>query len=419
MYFNRYFHIGANCLLLLLLGTVFSLNVIAKDLDFGNYHALLIGNQYYKHQKEWKNLSTPHADVDALAYVLKHDFGFNTRVEKDQNRGQIVDLLEDYKNKLSPRDNLLIYYAGHGHLRQDGGYWIGVEGKKNSRSDWIKYTTISDLLDKNAGMEAKHVLVIADSCYAGAAYRNENFSIKREVDESEAQWIERMVQKRVRKILSSGGEQPVVDQLGNNRHSVFANTLLDQLKQIAREKEIKLTYDLFSSIGPDVHHRTMRYLNDAQAPDYKKIPGTGDQGGDFVFKPLLSQGVWVEDEISALKSPLSTRDQSVYQGKPKTTVLSSRIVRALVLDSHIYKPSDILKLRILTNSSRIRSFALFELIDGKIERVEAKCSKADGIHLKYKIPDNVTRGEYSFEIFVQELGNSEEERHKINFSIVR
>jgi hypothetical protein len=91
-------------------------------------------------------------------------------------------------------------------LRKDGGYWIGVNGKKDSRGDWLHYTTISDLLDKKAGMKAKHVLVIADSCYAGAAYREYNDELKCESDESDAQWIERMVQSHARKILSWGGD---------------------------------------------------------------------------------------------------------------------------------------------------------------------------------------------------------------------
>jgi hypothetical protein len=85
-----------------------------------------------------------------------------------------------------------------------------------------------------------------------------------------------------------GGDQPVLDRMGNDSHSVFANMLLNRLTQIVEKREVKLTQDLFRSIAPEVHERTKRYLPDAQTPEYNTIPGTGDQGADFVFKPILS-----------------------------------------------------------------------------------------------------------------------------------
>jgi hypothetical protein len=307
-------------LIFVALSLIFSTRVIAKYLNLGNYYALLIGNQYYNHKSDWKDLKTPHADIDALAEILKDDFRFNVDIRKDLNRSEIIDLIEDYKAKLLPQDNFLIYYAGHGHLRKDGGYWIGVDGKKNSRGDWLKYTTISDLLDKNAGMKAKHVLVIADSCcYAGAAYREENDTIKKKEDESYYQWIDRLSQTRARIIISSGGEQPVVDHIGDSSsHSIFANELINRLRQIVKEKEVKIAYDLWRSIAPDVHHRTKRYIKNAQTPCYKKIPATGDLGGDFIFNPKSKQRIKVEETKTESKTLLSTRNNFLPKVKIET-----------------------------------------------------------------------------------------------------
>lgn len=402
---------------LLLMSVLLSIHLNAVAVELGDYHALLIGNQNYN-SHDWANLSTPHADVDALGKMLKNNFGFDVLVREDLGRGEIIDLIEDYKLKLTDRDSLLIYYAGHGHMREDGGYWIGVNGKKNSRSDWLKYTTISDLLDNRSGMHAKHVFVVADSCYSGVAYRDNSDISQREPNESDAQWIKRMVETPARIILTSGGNQPVVDQIGNATHSVFASELLNKLALLVSNNKAEIGHDLYRDIAPEVHHRTKRYIRDAQAPEYKRIPGTGDQGGDFLFKPIASQLPEVTSIKNKILSPLATRDQLVsLRNMPKATAIKSRMIRTAILDSHIYMPGDVLKLRLQANSSKIRSFALFDMDKGQTERVEAKFSKENGIYLLYKIPVDVSSGSYSLELFIQELDTSNEERHNITFNV--
>lgn len=137
----------------------------AQDAGTNRYFALLIGNQNYKH---WDKLSTPHKDVDDLAEVLEQHYGYDPdriQVLKDATRDQMFEALEELQHKLTEKDKLLVYYAGHGALKKDGGYWVGIDGQKNRTSKWLHYRRISDLLDVRNGMKAKHVLVIADSCY--------------------------------------------------------------------------------------------------------------------------------------------------------------------------------------------------------------------------------------------------------------
>lgn len=254
----------------------------AQDIDPGRYYALLIANEGYRH---WTPLKTPHEDVDDLAKILRIRYRFadkDIKILKDVTRDDIIDELENLKGRLTARDNLLIYYAGHGKIRDDGGYWIGLDAKKTSRSRWLHHTTISDLIDVENGMSARHVLVIADSCYSGAALREEEFP-KKPLNESRASWLDNLSRKRARTILTAGGVQPVLDRVGTSRHSIFA---LELLRHLNSNQNVLEGSALHGLIKEEVHSRARRQLGrSAQAPEYGRIPGTGHGGGEFLFFP--------------------------------------------------------------------------------------------------------------------------------------
>ena len=252
----------------------------AQDIDFGNYHALLIANEKYRH---WTPLKTPYQDVADLEKILRERYGFKTKIIKDATRNEIVDELEALKRRLTERDNLLIYYAGHGKVRADGGYWIGVDADQDSSSRWLHYSRIRDLLDVQAGMRARHVLLIADSCYSGAALRAEEEFPEKRPDEAFVDWLQRMIRQRARTVMTSGGVQPVLDRVGKSRNSIFAQQLLAEL---GGNEEVMEGNVLWGRIKKEVHHRAQSVLGrDAQAPEYGPIYATGHAGGDFLFRP--------------------------------------------------------------------------------------------------------------------------------------
>jgi uncharacterized caspase-like protein len=117
----------------------------------GRYHALVIGNQQYR---ALPSLKTPAADVTALADLLRKDYGFNVRLLVNATRVQMVDALADMRGKLGERDNLLIYYAGHGYLAREAAraYWMAVDADRNSPANWVSNADITDALRANAGI---------------------------------------------------------------------------------------------------------------------------------------------------------------------------------------------------------------------------------------------------------------------------
>lgn len=187
--------------------------------NLGRYHALVIGNQQYR---SLPSLKTPAADSAAVAEVLRKDYGFTVRLIVNATRVQMVDALAEMRGTLGEHDNLLIYYAGHGYLDReaDRGYWMAVDAEQTSPANWVSNADITDAL---RAMKAKHVLIVADSCYSGTLTRD--LAIR----PPEASDLVRLAQKRARNVLTSGGLEPVSD-VGGSGHLVFARAFLDALR---------------------------------------------------------------------------------------------------------------------------------------------------------------------------------------------
>jgi hypothetical protein len=234
--------------------------------DFGNYHALLIGNNGYR---QLPKLRSAGSDVAAVATVLRDRYRFETTILEDASRDDVLLALERYRRELGANDNLLIYYAGHGWLDEDAdeGYWLPVDASPDSSINWIPNATLTSSFK---AIRAKHVLVVADSCYSGKLTRGIAVRANRPPD-----YIKRMSEKRARMVISSGGLEPVLDG-GRGNHSVFAAAFLDALRE---NDGVIDTTSLFSKIRRDV------MLHAEQTPELADIRKSGHEGGDFLFVP--------------------------------------------------------------------------------------------------------------------------------------
>jgi peptidoglycan hydrolase CwlO-like protein len=245
---------------------------------FGQYHALVIGNDHYKY---WPQLMNALADASAIARVLKEHYGFQVTLLKDATRGQIMKALNQYRKVLTEKDNLLIYYAGHGHLEQgiDRGYWIPVDAETNDNSEWILLPGVTDMLQL---ISAKHVMVVADSCFGGKLTRSSLAQLKPGLSEdARFDLLKTLAKKRVRTAMTSGGVKPVLDA-GGSGHSVFAEAFLGVLEENATVLEAER---LFWAVRTRVVS-TSQKLNAEQIPTYDPIHMAGHESlGDFIFVP--------------------------------------------------------------------------------------------------------------------------------------
>lgn len=261
-----------------------SLNELLSDdgVNLGNYHALIIGNDEYR---TLPGLKTAVNDATAVAQVLGSQYGFKTQLLTNATRYDILQALNNLRETLGEHDNLLIYYAGHGELDDvnDRGYWLPVDAEANLNANWISNVSITDTLN---AMNAKHVMVVADSCYSGtlsASAIAQSPAPQQEI-ELQKEWIELTTQIRARTVLTSGGVQPVLDT-GGGKHSIFATAFLKALKT---NGSLLDGNKLYRQVLKNVRVTAVG-LNQEQAPQYAPIKHAGHEAGEFFFQ-RVNQG---------------------------------------------------------------------------------------------------------------------------------
>lgn len=232
----------------------------------GSRYALLIGINDYDFLPD---LQTAIQDAQALGDELETGYGFEITSLVNPTRGEVIRKLSAYRSKLSSEDKLLIYYAGHGWLDEDAeeGYWLTRDAEEDNPANWLSNSTISSYLKS---IQAKHLMVIADSCYSGTLTRGINL-VQQTPD-----YYAKMDSRKSRTVLTSGGLEPVSD-IGGGGHSVFAAALLSALRE---NGDVMDGTELFTRVRNPVS------FNSDQVPQHGIIHKAGHDGGDFLFAKL-------------------------------------------------------------------------------------------------------------------------------------
>lgn len=250
------------------------------SVDFGRYYALIIGNNRYA---AYPALQTAVDDVKSMDVILRERYGFTTKVLLNANRHDILTAFNQLKAQLTEKDNLLIYYAGHGEIdpKGDNGYWLPTDAEVGNPANWLSSANITDLLSI---MPARHIMVVADSCYSGALSGSAVARLPDKLDPSKREkWLQVMNTRKARTVLTSGGVQPVSDQ-GGSGHSVFANALLKVLRS---NQNVLEDYEVFRAVAADVQAASARN-GLPQSPQYAALQHAGHEGSPFFFVPAGS-----------------------------------------------------------------------------------------------------------------------------------
>ena len=251
-----------------------------RDVDIGTYHALVIGNQRYAHLP---SLETSGNDARVVADLLESRFGYRVTLLIDADRYRILSEMNRLRQELTDRDNLLIYYAGHGELDRVNlrGHWLPVDAEMFSSANWISNTSITDILN---AMSVRQVLVVADSCYSGALTRSSLAQLDSgQSEEAQAHWLRTLATMRSRTALTSGGLAPVLDG-GGGDHSVFAKSFVSVLQEMV---EVTEGQRVFRELSARVAFDANRYRVE-QVPEYAPIKYSGHEAGDFLFIPKMA-----------------------------------------------------------------------------------------------------------------------------------
>ncbi len=234
--------------------------LLAPPPDFGKFYAVVIGESQYQ---KFGALPTAVNDARAVRQLLEQHYGFLVTPLENATGQQILDALRATGKKMTSNDNLVIFYAGHGELLNEKGYWKPVDADFE-QTNWISPALIKDAL---IDVPSRRTLIIADSCYSGAIARG----TLKSAENSES--------KKSRLVLSSGGTAPVIDS-ADGQHSLFTRALLDTLAD--PDSNVTDVQTAFPRIRDRVIDSARR-AGSEQIPQLAVMAEVGDEGGSFFF----------------------------------------------------------------------------------------------------------------------------------------
>jgi tRNA A-37 threonylcarbamoyl transferase component Bud32/uncharacterized caspase-like protein len=224
---------------------------------YGTFQAVVIGESKYL---KYPELPTAVDDSLAVAQLLEDKYGYKVTRLNNQSGTEIIAAIKAVK-----ADNLLVFYAGHGELKNDKGYWLPVDADLEM-TNWISPAMIRDVLLDHP---ARRTLLIADSCYSGSLTRG----ALAPPDKNDR------IDKRSRMVISSGGTAPVIDS-ADGHHSIFTRALLEVLGDPARR--VVDVEGVFAAIRAKVVDSARRAGRE-QKPELAVMAEVGDEGGSFYF----------------------------------------------------------------------------------------------------------------------------------------
>jgi len=250
--------------------------LVSSPLFQGEHRALVIGNDAYRDPKGlWGPLKTAVNDAQAVASALRDDYRFeDVRLLKNATRREMIQAFNELADQSRENDSVLVYYAGHGYLREatGEGFWIPVDAEGRDDSTYVPNAVIKTKISVIAD-RAQHVLLISDSCFSGGLLRGGNRGV--ELDAKTENYYRKVARRKSVQVLAAGGLEFVDDNYRGTGHSPFTYYLLEELK--FNEEPLLETTDLSQTVTRNVA------INVNQTPVKGVLQGSGHAGGEFFF----------------------------------------------------------------------------------------------------------------------------------------
>ena len=239
--------------------------VVDNNKGFGNYYALLIGVSDYGDGAITDLGGLPTKDAQDLGNVLINKYSFKREnvviLNKSPKANDIIKEFSKLKKKVTDKDNLLVFYAGHGVYDEVSqvGHWLPSDADMEYELNLISNSQVVDFLKT---IRSKHTLLISDACFSGSIFKTRSF-------EKSPKSIQKKFELTSRKAITSGTLKTVPNK------SMFLKYLLNRLE--TNPNNYLSARQLFDKIEEPVMN------NSPNTPQYGTIYGIGDEGGDFIF----------------------------------------------------------------------------------------------------------------------------------------
>jgi len=285
---------------------------------YNHQYAIVVGIDHYK-RLSIPRLNNAVTDARSVASLLRQK-GFSVIELYNENatKERILDALKQIKERATPQDATLFYFAGHGdgvsgHNNVREGYILPYDfgsDLNNPNTDVMQYDksaiSISSLVMYSRDTKAKHIGIILDSCFSGLAmeskYTNKALSssdakaldhveydtktrsvrikttnvastLSADSNQKINQLFKDLLAKKSINILTAGDDQPVSD---GSEHSPFTQAFLEVLSD-----QNKKGYIRFTTLADYIKQYVERQTQQRQKPQYKN---ESLENGDFIFK---------------------------------------------------------------------------------------------------------------------------------------
>jgi hypothetical protein len=215
---------------------------------------------------EWPGLN--NAVSDALGtHALFVALGFEEAVPPILNEAAsgraLRELVTDELAMLGGQDSLVVFFAGHGHVRtrllggHQTGYLIPADGSRKADS-WLR---LDVWLDEISQLPPRHILVILDACHSGIAL---GAVIPRPAND-ERDRGGTLEQRRSRRVITSAlDHERARDDGPIPGHSLFTGCLIEGLPRAFGEPGNAITG---SELGVRLQRRVSEFSQHTQTPD--------------------------------------------------------------------------------------------------------------------------------------------------------
>ena len=131
------------------------------DLSSAKRLALVIGNDNYVNVTKLQKAGN---DASAMAVEFRKA-GYEVTVQKNLNYFSMLKVVDEFANKISGGDEVIVFYAGHGVQLKSGNYIlpIDIDPDSESRVEKTAYS-LGDLSDKLNEAKPNFTLMIVDAC---------------------------------------------------------------------------------------------------------------------------------------------------------------------------------------------------------------------------------------------------------------
>ncbi len=233
-------------------------------------YALLFATDRYDF---WDDLVNPIDDAHTLGKSLEELYGFEVEIVENASLEEVWEKLREYsERRFGPQDQLMIFFAGHGHYDESfgEGYVVASNSLNNdkARTSYISHNRLRGVVDN---ISCEHILLTMDVCFGGTLdpriARNRG---PKSYEVTVSDMLVRKFQKKTRKYLTSGGKEYVSDGIPG-KHSPFASKLLEALKSNGGDDRVLTMSEI-----------QVRMENLAQVPRFGSF-GADEALSDFVF----------------------------------------------------------------------------------------------------------------------------------------